>query len=138
MARPDVLRHPWPLPTRGRCLHTVKPAYPCCCVFYRQSVMQILSQGRRKKGVNTCHSLPGPNASSHQDTNNSQLFFDLLLVWQQLSSRFSGAEGQHEAHLLLTALKLTISAQSQQRTPRHGQDDRHVPSLNVMFHPSAA
>lgn len=84
------------------------------------TLLQILFERKRRGRV--CHSLPRPDSSSHQHTKNSQLFFDLLLVWQQLSSRFSkkGAES-HEAHLLLAALKLAIAAQSQQR---HGLDDR--------------
>lgn len=115
----------------------LEPAKMHFYTFDRQAVSQILSQDHCK-AVSTCYSLPGPNASFRQDTNNSQLFFDLLLVWQQLSSRFSGAEGQHEAHLLLTALKLTISAQSQQRASRHGLDDRYANSLFRCFTPSTA
>lgn len=66
----------------------------------------------------------GRTACSKQNASQSQLFFDLMLVWQQLASRFSVArEGQYQAQLLLTALKLAIAAQ---RVSPRCPDGRYV------------
>jgi hypothetical protein len=67
-------------------------------------------------------------ACSHS-ASQSQLFFELMLVWQQLASRFSVArEGQYQAQLLLTALKLAIAAQ---RVSPRSPDGRYalVPAI---------